>query len=132
MASEPICDLKALDFSKPLFTIEGIRAVNPQRFEMEQLTAIVHVDQSQHLIVGYKQVSDSEFWSRGHMPGYPLMPGVVQCEAAAQVLDGDAHSAPARVTHGAERARPDYAAQHQLLGIEQLLRRDAELARERG
>ena len=45
MASEPICDLKSLDFSKPLFTVEEIRQVNPQRFEMEQLTAIVHVDQ---------------------------------------------------------------------------------------
>lgn len=85
MASEPICDLSSLDFSQPLFTLEEIREVNPQRHEMEQLTAIVHVDQSLHLIVGYKQVTDSEFWVRGHMPSYPLMPGIVQCEAAAQL-----------------------------------------------
>ncbi len=85
MASEPICDLKSLDFEKPLFTLEQIREINPQRFEMEQLTAIVHVDQSRHLIVGYKQLSAEEFWVRGHMPGFPLMPGIVQCEAAAQL-----------------------------------------------
>ncbi|HEU5116941.1 MAG TPA: beta-hydroxyacyl-ACP dehydratase, partial [Isosphaeraceae bacterium] len=24
-------------------------------------------------------------WIRGHMPGYPLMPGVLMCEAAAQL-----------------------------------------------
>jgi 3-hydroxyacyl-[acyl-carrier-protein] dehydratase len=85
MASDPICDLSSLDFSKPVFTIDDIRGVNPQRFEMEQLTAIIHVDQTQHLIVGYKQLTDQEFWIRGHMPGFPLMPGVVQCEAAAQL-----------------------------------------------
>ena len=61
MASEPMCDLKSLDFSKPLFTQEQIREVNPQRFEMEQLSGIIHVDQSQHLIVGYKQMSHDEF-----------------------------------------------------------------------
>ena len=85
MPSEPICDLSQLDFASPLYTIEEIRHVNPQRHEMEQLTAIVHVDQSSHLIVGYKDITDREFWIRGHMPGFPLMPGVVQCESAAQL-----------------------------------------------
>lgn len=85
MPSEPIFDLNSLDFRTPLFTLDEIRKVNPQRMEMEQLTAVIHVDQSQHLIVGYKDITDTEFWIRGHMPGFPLMPGVVQCESAAQL-----------------------------------------------
>src|SRR5437667_11777919 len=53
---------------------------------MEQLTAIVHIDPANHLIVGYKDVLPDELWVRGHMPGYPLMPGVLMCEAAAQLV----------------------------------------------
>ena len=64
---------------------EAIRQVNPQRFEMEQLTAIVYVDPVNHVIVGYKDVRHDEFWVRGHMPDYPLLPGVLMCEAAAQL-----------------------------------------------
>ena len=37
------------------------------------------------MIVGYKDLTDTEFWVRGHMPGFPLMPGVLMCEAAAQL-----------------------------------------------
>ena len=74
-----------LDLNRILADRDAIRKVNPQRFEMEQLTAIVFVDSSQHLVAGYKDVSPDEFWVRGHMPDYPLLPGVLMCEAAAQL-----------------------------------------------
>jgi 3-hydroxyacyl-[acyl-carrier-protein] dehydratase len=78
-------DPASLDLSQVVADLDAIRRVNPQRFEMEQLTAIVHVDASQHLVVGYKDVRADEFWVRGHMPSYPLLPGVLMCEAAAQL-----------------------------------------------
>jgi len=78
-------DPSKLDMNNVVADREAIRAVNPQRFEMEQLTAIVHVDTERELLVGYKDVRPDEFWVRGHMPGAPLMPGVLMCEAAAQL-----------------------------------------------
>jgi 3-hydroxyacyl-[acyl-carrier-protein] dehydratase len=85
MPPEALFDVRTLDCSRVLADLEGIRKVNLQRFEMEHLTAILHVDPSQHLVIGYKDVRDDEFWARGHMPGYPLMPGVIMCEAVAQL-----------------------------------------------
>ena len=78
-------DLSQVDFGRVVADRDEIHRYNPQRFDMEQLTAVVHLDPSQHLIVGYKDVSADEFWVRGHMPGYPLLPGVLMCEAAAQL-----------------------------------------------
>jgi len=78
-------DPAGLDLSKVQADQEAIRRVNPQRFEMEHLTAIVYSDPEQQIIAGYKDVGKEEFWVRGHMPDYPLLPGVLMCEAAAQL-----------------------------------------------
>lgn len=80
-----LLDPTQLDLSRVVADQEAIRQINPQRFEMEHLTAVVFVDPSQHLLAGYKDVRADEFWVRGHMPGYPLLPGVIMCEAAAQL-----------------------------------------------
>jgi|TARA_B100000809_G_scaffold34501_1_gene30168 3-hydroxyacyl-[acyl-carrier-protein] dehydratase len=80
-----IIDPTEIDLSNVVADLDGIRRYNPQRHEMEQLTAIVFEDTDRGVCVGYKDVTREEFWIRGHMPDMPLMPGVIMCEAAAQL-----------------------------------------------
>lgn len=86
-----LMDLSEIDLDNVVADIEEIRRYNPQRHEMEQLTAIVFDDADRAICAGYKDISDKEFWVRGHMPGMPLMPGVLMCEAAAQMCSYYAH-----------------------------------------
>ena len=85
MPPEPLFDPSHFDFAHVVADQAAIRRVNPQRHEMEHLNAILHVDREQQLCIGYKDVRGDEFWVRGHLPGYPLLPGVLMCEAAAQL-----------------------------------------------
>lgn len=78
-------DLSKIDLDKVEFTREDIAEVNPQSYEMSQLDAIVWHDLDKLLCLGYKDVTDNEFWVRGHIPGRPIMPGVIMIEAAAQL-----------------------------------------------
>ena len=91
VAKDFIIDPDTIDFDRVVADIHEIRKYNPQRFEMEQLTAIVYEDPERVACVGYKDITHDEFWVRGHMPGMPLMPGVVMLEAVAQVCCYTSH-----------------------------------------
>ena len=80
-------DLAQIDLSaRPLFDQKTILTVNPQSFEMQQLDGILWYDREKYLILGYKDVTENEFWIRGHIPERPLMPAVIMIECAAQLL----------------------------------------------
>ena len=83
--SEPIVDPSLYDPERPIADLDDIRKLNPQRFEMEQLTAILYEDLDQQCCVAMKEIGDDEFWVRGHMPDMPLMPGVIMLESVAQL-----------------------------------------------
>ena len=91
MPPAALIDPATVDATRVLVDREGIRLGNRQRYEMEQLDGIAMLDREAQLIVGFKDVKADEFWVRGHMPDYPLMPGVLICEAAAQLCSYYCH-----------------------------------------
>ena len=80
-----LIDPALLDYDQVVADVDEIRRYNPQRFEMEQLTAVIYEDLEEYACAGYKDIGRDEFWVRGHMPDMPLMPGVIVLEAAAQL-----------------------------------------------
>ena len=83
MAPPFLYDISSLDLNKVVIPLEEIRKVIPQRFEMEMLSGIIHYEED--VLVGFKDLGLDEFWVRGHIPGRPLLPGVLMIEAGAQL-----------------------------------------------
>ena len=85
MASQPILDPATVKIDNVAISKEEILELNAQRDEFEQLDRLISIDLEEGLAVGIKKQSPDEFWTRGHSPGRPIMPGVLMIEMAAQI-----------------------------------------------
>lgn len=70
-------------FKKPLYDINDISKMLPHRYPFLLIDKILEMDETS--VVGIKNVTMNEPFFQGHFPGNPVMPGVLQIEAMAQV-----------------------------------------------
>ncbi len=67
----------------PVLDINGIANILPHRYPFLLIDKIIHLDESS--VEGIKNVTMNEFFFQGHFPENPVMPGVLQVEAMAQI-----------------------------------------------
>ena len=63
-------------------SLASIQAAIPHRDPFLLIDTVI--EQSENRIICQKTLSGDEFWFTGHYPEFPLMPGVLLCEAAMQ------------------------------------------------
>ncbi|MCB1069599.1 MAG: 3-hydroxyacyl-ACP dehydratase FabZ [Verrucomicrobia bacterium] len=94
----------------PEIDIDQIKKILPHRYPFLLVDRILECDLEGQRIVGLKNVTVNEPYFNGHFPGYPIMPGVLQVEAMAQVggvLMNQLYNAQGRVAYflSIDRAR---------------------------
>jgi UDP-3-O-[3-hydroxymyristoyl] N-acetylglucosamine deacetylase/3-hydroxyacyl-[acyl-carrier-protein] dehydratase len=67
-----------------VMNVTDVQAVLPHRFPFLMIDRILAFE-GENKIVGMKSVTINEPYFQGHFPGHPVMPGVLQLEAMAQV-----------------------------------------------
>ncbi len=82
-----LMDISEVDLDHVKYGVADIEAVNPQRGDMRHLDGICWSEFSERGLaaVGFKDCRADEFWVPGHIPGRPLLPGVLMIESAAQL-----------------------------------------------
>ncbi|MEC7753211.1 MAG: bifunctional UDP-3-O-[3-hydroxymyristoyl] N-acetylglucosamine deacetylase/3-hydroxyacyl-ACP dehydratase [Bacteroidota bacterium] len=68
---------------EPVMDINQITQILPHRYPFLLIDKIFHLDET--TVAGIKNVTVNEPFYTGHFPGNPVMPGVLQIEAMAQI-----------------------------------------------
>lgn len=68
---------------EPVMDVKRIKELLPHRYPMQLVDKVIELGPSH--IVGVKNVTSNEPFFQGHFPQEPVMPGVLQIEALAQV-----------------------------------------------
>lgn len=65
--------------------VNEILSILPHRYPFMLVDRILEMNVEDQCIVGYKNLTFNEPFFQGHFPSEPIMPGVMQLEAMAQV-----------------------------------------------
>lgn len=79
-----LIDLDQVDLDQVLLTQSEIYEHLPHRHEFMLLDGVCHLDRDTRSLVAYADIKPDAWWFRGHVPGRPLLPGVLMLEMAAQ------------------------------------------------
>ena len=85
MPVTPLVDLRTVNIEQVEYDRDAIMDLIPHRYEMLQIDRVVTFRPDEKFTVGIKEVREDEFWVRGHIPGRPILPGVLLIEASAQL-----------------------------------------------
>lgn len=92
MPAEFVFDITDIDLNAIVADRAAIALVIPHRGDMLQIDRIVWHDQTLDHGIAVKEVRSDEFWVPGHIPGNPLLPGVLMIEASAQLASWMYHT----------------------------------------
>jgi len=79
-----LIDLSRVDLSKRHAASDQIYQLLPHRHEFQLLSGLCHLDTTTGKMVAFADIQPGDWWVRGHVPGRPLLPGVLMLEMAAQ------------------------------------------------
>ena len=68
---------------EPVMDVNRIRQLLPHRYPFQLVDKVIAI--GANYIVGVKNITTDEYFFQGHFPNEPVMPGVLQIEAMAQV-----------------------------------------------
>ena len=80
-----LIELEQVDTAELVLSQADIYERLPQRCEFQLLGGVFILDRERKQVVAFADVAEDDWWVRGHLPGRPLLPGVLMLEMAGQL-----------------------------------------------